>query len=140
MALVSEYQPHAVILDISLPDIDGWRVLKRLKHDLTARHIPVFVVSTIDHPERGLQLGAQDILPKPIQTAQRLEQFLEQILESVGRTERSVLVVEPDRERAEQTCRALAPMDGSEVQDRHGCRAAPPRSTCCAAARSIASC
>ena len=58
LALVGEYQPHAVILDISLPDIDGWRVLKRLKHDLTARHIPVFVVSTIDHPERGLQLGA----------------------------------------------------------------------------------
>ena len=59
LALVSEYQPHAVILDISLPDIDGWRVLKRLKHDLSMRHIPVFVVSTVDHPERGLQLGAQ---------------------------------------------------------------------------------
>ena len=116
LALVSEYQPHAVILDISLPDIDGWRVLKRLKHDLAVRHIPVFVVSTVDHPERGLQLGAQDILPKPIQTAQRLEQFLEQILESVGRVNRSVLVVDSDPARAEKLFSLLAGLDGSEVK------------------------
>jgi hypothetical protein len=116
MALVCEYSPHAVILDISLPDIDGWRVLKRLKHDLSVRHIPVFVVSTVDHPERGLQLGAQGFLPKPIQTAQRLDQFLEQILEFVNRSERLVLVVEPDQKRAEELVELLAPLDAAEVK------------------------
>ena len=62
-------QPHAILLDISLPDIDGWRVLERLKHDLAVRHIPVYVVSTVDQPEQGLKLGAHGVLPKPIQTA-----------------------------------------------------------------------
>ncbi len=46
LALTRDFQPHAIMLDISLPDIDGWRVLERLKHDLTLRHIPVYVVST----------------------------------------------------------------------------------------------
>ncbi len=114
LALVSEYSPHAVILDISLPDVEGWRVLRRLKHDLSMRHIPVFVVSTVDHPERGLQLGAQGVLAKPIQTAQRLDQFLEQILEIVRRTERNVLVVEPDQSRANELVGLLAPLDSSE--------------------------
>ena len=65
-----EFQPQAILLDISLPDIDGWRVLDRLKHDLALRHIPVYVVSTVDQPERGLKLVRTGMLPKPIQTAE----------------------------------------------------------------------
>ena len=116
LAMVCEYQPHAVILDISLPDVDGWRVLNRLKHDLSMRHVPVFVVSTVDHPERGLQLGAQGVLAKPIQTAQRLEQFLEHIFQWVNRPERTVLVVEPDQNRADELVAILAPIDSSEMK------------------------
>ena len=76
LALARDFQPHAILLDISLPDIDGWRVLQRLKHDLSVRHIPVYVVSTVDQPEHGLKLGAQGMLPKPIQTTDVLEDFL----------------------------------------------------------------
>jgi signal transduction histidine kinase/CheY-like chemotaxis protein len=92
LSLVGEYAPHAVLLDISLPDINGWRVLKRLKHDLTVRHIPVFVVSTIDHPERGLLMGAQGILPKPIQTEETLLQFMNQVRRYVEKTTRRVVL------------------------------------------------
>jgi CheY-like chemotaxis protein len=87
-----------------------------LKHDLSMRHIPVFVVSTVDHPERGLQLGAQGVLPKPIQTAQRLDQFLEQILETVSRTERNVLIVEPDHARADEMVALLSQLDAPQVK------------------------
>jgi CheY-like chemotaxis protein len=71
--------PDGILLDISLPDINGWRVLKRLKHDLSLCHIPVYIVSTVDNPERGLPLGAQAVLPKPIQTAEVLEGFLSRV-------------------------------------------------------------
>ncbi len=79
LTLAQELQPNAILLDISLPDIDGWRVLRRIKNDLTMRHIPVFLVSTMDHLERGMALGAQGILPKPISTAEKLDHFLQDV-------------------------------------------------------------
>jgi len=99
IALAMEFQPSAILLDISLPDIEGWRVLERLKNDPAVRHIPVHIVSTVDQPERGLKLGAQGVLPKPIQTGQVLEDFLESVKKQVERAERHVLLVEPNPER-----------------------------------------
>src|SRR5205085_4638846 len=43
--LVREFTPVAITLDLSLPDMDGWHILNRLKSDLATRHIPVFVIS-----------------------------------------------------------------------------------------------
>ncbi|MBI2826302.1 MAG: HAMP domain-containing protein [Planctomycetia bacterium] len=101
LALAQEFQPQAMLLDISLPDIDGWRVLKRLKHDLSTRHIPVYIVSTVDQPERGLKLGAQGLLPKPIQTIDQLAQFLDNVREFIERPARSILIVQPDPRQRE---------------------------------------
>jgi CheY-like chemotaxis protein len=107
LALARDYQPHAILLDISLPDIDGWRVLDRLKHDLSLRHIPVYVVSTVDQPERGLKLGARGVLPKPIQTTEMLEEFLVGIRRFMDATERRVVLVEPDALRRDQLIELL---------------------------------
>jgi signal transduction histidine kinase/HAMP domain-containing protein/DNA-binding response OmpR family regulator len=122
IALTSEFQPSAITLDISLPDIDGWRVLERLKHDTSLRHIPVFVVSTVDEPERGLKLGAQGILPKPIQTADALEEFLDEIHNFIDQTERQILVIGSEEEQRREICDLLAgpdvnvtPADSSEA-------------------------
>ena len=57
LALATEYKPSAITLDIYLPDLDGWRVLDRLKNDLINRHIPVCVISTDDSRERALAAG-----------------------------------------------------------------------------------
>jgi len=94
IALAGDFQPHAVLLDISLPDIDGWRILGRLKHDMALQHIPVYVVSTTDHPERGIKLGAHGVLAKPIQTGEVLEEFLTGVREYVDRTQRRIVVVD----------------------------------------------
>ena len=47
-----------VLCDIRLPDIDGWRVLAHLKDDVRTRHLPVYVISTDEEPERSIQGGA----------------------------------------------------------------------------------
>ena len=44
--MTRDYKPDAITLDICLPDIDGWRVIDRLKNDMRTRHIPVCVIST----------------------------------------------------------------------------------------------
>jgi len=113
IALASEFQPSAITLDISLPDIDGWRVLERLKHDVSLRHIPMYIISTVDQPERGLKLGAQGVLPKPIQTADALEDFLDEIHNFIDQKERQILVIGSEEEQRREICDLLAGPDAS---------------------------
>ena len=65
LRLLHERQPDCVIVDIGLPDIDGWQVLGRIR-DVT--DVPVMIL-TARHLEaekvRGLQAGADDYLTKP---------------------------------------------------------------------------
>jgi hypothetical protein len=108
IALSGEYQPQAVLLDISLPDIDGWHVLDRLKHDFSLQHIPVYIVSTADQLEQGLKRGAQAILPKPIQTTEVLEEFLTKVHAEVGRVGRRIVQLQTNQERRTQLADCLS--------------------------------
>jgi class 3 adenylate cyclase len=57
-----------VLLDIVMPEMDGYQVLSAIKSDTRFRHIPVIVVSAVDEMDsvvRCIQLGAEDYLPKP---------------------------------------------------------------------------
>jgi PAS domain S-box-containing protein len=58
-------QPKAIILDILLPDENGWEILSELKADPFTRSIPVIVLSIVDDTKRGYRLGAHDYLVKP---------------------------------------------------------------------------
>jgi signal transduction histidine kinase/ActR/RegA family two-component response regulator len=66
LAAVRRSRPDAVLLDIRLPGIDGWAVLKALKADPETSGIPVIVVSIVDERTRGVELGAAAYLVKPI--------------------------------------------------------------------------
>jgi DNA-binding response OmpR family regulator len=77
LAWLSQMRPDAVILDILLPDIDGWEILQRLKGDPATRSIPVMVVSVLDDRQLGLALGAVDYFVKPVSR--------ELLLEGLGR-------------------------------------------------------
>jgi HAMP domain-containing protein/signal transduction histidine kinase/CheY-like chemotaxis protein len=102
LALVRQHQPHAVTLDLHLPDIDGWRVLERLKADVALRHIPICVISTDESRERALQSGALAFLAKPIPSHDLVDRLLDRISRFAARTSRSLLVFEPDAERRKQ--------------------------------------
>jgi len=58
--------PSAVVLDIRLPGIDGWEVLRHIKGEAGLAHLPVIVVSILDERGRGYALGADDYLVKPV--------------------------------------------------------------------------
>jgi signal transduction histidine kinase/ActR/RegA family two-component response regulator len=66
LAAVRRVQPDAVLLDIRLPGIDGWAVLRALKAEQRTRGIPVVVVSVVDERARGVELGASAYLVKPV--------------------------------------------------------------------------
>jgi CheY-like chemotaxis protein/anti-sigma regulatory factor (Ser/Thr protein kinase) len=67
VAMAKAQKPAAITLDILLPDIDGWEVLTRLKHDEMTSEIPVIVVSVVDDPALGTALGALDYFVKPVE-------------------------------------------------------------------------
>ena len=96
LSLIHEYMPDAVILDIHLPDIEGWRVLSRIKNDLAVRHTPVHVISTEEARERARASGARRFVAKPIQSRKAVDDVLAEIAAYSGRGARKVLLVEPD--------------------------------------------
>jgi len=61
-----EKRPDVITLEVALPGIDGWTVLKSLKDDPELSGIPVVMVSISDDRDRGLAMGAVDYLVKPL--------------------------------------------------------------------------
>jgi CheY-like chemotaxis protein len=88
-------------LDINLPDIDGWRVLDRIKGDLQTRHIPVCVISTDDSRERAMQSGAISVVGKPIASKDLLDAAIDRLWSYAMRSDAHVLVIEPKGARIE---------------------------------------
>ncbi|MBK8598713.1 MAG: response regulator [Holophagales bacterium] len=117
--------PDAITLDILLPGLDGWEVLKALKADPETASIPVVVVSMTESRELGVALGAADYLLKPVDRDQLLAR-LSSLLPGALRGDAPVLVVDDDpavhellgemlRRDGWETCHATT---GSEALER----------------------
>ncbi|MGH7277443.1 MAG: response regulator, partial [Candidatus Rokuibacteriota bacterium] len=94
LTLTRQYQPSGITLDISLPDIDGWRVLERLKNDFSTRHIPVKVITTGEDLTRGRKLGALAVIAKPIRTRATLVEAVEGLKRFVEQPVKELLVID----------------------------------------------
>jgi HAMP domain-containing protein/signal transduction histidine kinase/CheY-like chemotaxis protein len=114
LAMTREFQPAIITLDIFLPDIEGWRVLDRLKNDIATRHIPICVISTDDARDRALDAGALAFVPKPIKTRQTVDELLDWFRGYLDQTDKRVLVVEEEPTRRERITACL----GADVQTR----------------------
>jgi CheY-like chemotaxis protein len=95
LSLARDYLPSAILLDLDLPDIDGFTVLERLKRDPGTRHIPVHVLSNLRERERALRLGAISYLNKPVDRDE-LQQEFARIQKFLLGGKRSLLVVDDD--------------------------------------------
>ncbi len=72
LRLASESPPDLILLDVMMPEIDGYEVLRRLKENPATREIPVIFLTArtdADDERRGLELGAVDYVTKPISPA-----------------------------------------------------------------------
>jgi len=90
ISLIKEYMPTMVSLDIFLPDMPGWRILDRLKADLSTRHIPICIVSTDDSRDRALTSGAIGFIAKPVASTEVIDRAIAQLWEYVARPRKTV--------------------------------------------------
>ncbi|HJP89421.1 MAG TPA: response regulator [Candidatus Limnocylindrales bacterium] len=110
-----ELRPNAILLDILLPDIDGWDVLQRLKRSAGTRAIPVLVVSVVDDRSLGMALGAVDYFVKPIARDPLLQALGRLTFTTKVKTRTvDVLVIDPDAS-AHERYRAVLEPEGFRV-------------------------
>ncbi len=64
---IEHIRPDVIVLDIMLPDVDGWDLLTRLSEHPDTRQVPVIVCSVVNDPDLAMALGARQSLSKPVQ-------------------------------------------------------------------------
>ncbi len=84
-------RPHAILLDVMMPHMDGWSVLSMLKADPALSTIPVVLVTFVNEPGLGASLGAADTVLKPVEW-DRLKRVMDRFHGDAG----DILVVDDD--------------------------------------------
>ena len=72
-AAVTEPRPDLILLDVMMPEMNGYEVITRLRGNPETREIPVIFITALDATEdetHGLELGAADFITKPVRTCQ----------------------------------------------------------------------
>jgi CheY-like chemotaxis protein len=100
----------AITLDIMLPDMDGRRVLYRLKDDPVTRHIPVMILSGTDADDMGLKYGALSHVAKPVQQARLTETFVA-LRNFIDRPVKNLLLVEDNEIQRNSTIELIGNSD-----------------------------
>jgi class 3 adenylate cyclase len=76
LARIREAQPDLVVCDISMPGMDGFEVLDRVRGEAATSSLPFVLLTCLDereHVRRGMRLGADDFLSKPLQPSELVE-------------------------------------------------------------------
>jgi two-component system, cell cycle response regulator len=116
LAICERADCDIVLLDVMMPDMDGFEVCRRLKTSLTTHHLPVVMVTALDQPSdrvKGLEAGADDFLTKPVsdvaliarvRSLSRLKMMTDE-LRMRAVTSRDIGIESPEREAVAETGR-----------------------------------
>jgi signal transduction histidine kinase/CheY-like chemotaxis protein len=107
LRVARDRQPDAILLDILMPEVDGWQVLNDLKEDPATREIPVILLTIVDKKALGFRLGAAAYLLKPLDPAEVLA-ALRRVMSGHYKQQKHILVVDDDPNVAEMLSEALA--------------------------------
>ena len=126
LRLARQLRPDVITLDIVMPDVDGWSVLRSLKDDPELCGIPVVLVTILGDREMAYALGAAEFVTKPVDP-ERLADVLARVASS-ARGEGEILVVDDDvvtrevlrRTLVRQGWRVTEATDGRECLERLG--------------------
>ncbi|HEX3800048.1 MAG TPA: HAMP domain-containing protein [Verrucomicrobiae bacterium] len=113
LAIVGQRRIDAITLDINLHDMDGWRVLARLKDDAHSRHIPVYIITTEEERERGLRMGAIGALNKPLKSKEELKEVIRRVQSVIEPHTRKLLAVSKDKEQRDLIIELIS---GEDIQ------------------------
>ena len=93
LELARTLRPRAILLDVMMPNMDGWSVLSALKNDPELAHIPVVMITFVDDKGLSAALGAADHVNKPVNWS-RLAAVMDRLKGAHG----DILVVDDDPE------------------------------------------
>ena len=105
LAILKEFTPDLILLDLSMPVMDGWKMHKQLKSDPKTQHIPVVALTAhamAGDKERALGAGFDGYVSKPISVATFLND-LRSTLQENAKNEQSVVVEHVVVEQVERT-------------------------------------
>jgi signal transduction histidine kinase/CheY-like chemotaxis protein len=94
LALIREEIPGLVILDVMMPEMNGFDVAAVLKNDPATMHVPIIILSILEDRERGFRLGVDRYLTKPIDTGSLFHE-MDTLLDQ-GKSRKKVMVVDED--------------------------------------------
>ena len=106
LRIARDQQPEAILLDVFMPEMDGWQILNDLKSESRTTHIPVILLTIIDKKALGFKLGAADYLLKPLDPVVVLA-TLRRVIGEKGPARKRALVVDDDPHVAEMLHQTL---------------------------------
>lgn len=96
LKLAVQYNPSGIILDMQLPVMDGWMILKQLKADRSLSSIPVHIISVMDKKPLAMMMGATSYLNKPVEKSD-LEKLFLNIEASTQVAHFNILIIEENK-------------------------------------------
>ncbi len=110
LQMARDGQPDAILLDVLMPETDGWQVLNDLKMDAATVEIPVILLTIVDKKALGFKLGAAAYLLKPLDPTVVLE-TLRRVIGEKGHPHKHILIVDDDPHVVEMLRQTLPESD-----------------------------